>query len=263
MSFSTNLRDFRQEAGLTQEQLAEIVGVTASAIANYENNVSMPRKEILQKLMQALGCDANSLLMEREKEESLSEEDQLRREICKKYGSIADLANDIGIPGSTIYSILQRGISNAGVGIVTKIFGAVGFDVKSIGTGNLRPESFGSAPIGEKISMYRKVAGLTIDELAEKSGVPKSTINKIIAGISKSPTWSNVAAISQALGRNLYDFCDFATPESGDILTDEEKLYIKKIRSLDAHGKAVVDAILSLEAYRMSSTTQQETDGAE
>jgi len=34
--------------------------------------------------------------------------------------------------------------------------------------------------VGELISFYRKQAGMTIDELAVKSGVPKGTLNKII-----------------------------------------------------------------------------------
>ena len=41
--------------------------------------------------------------------------------------------------------------------------------------------------LGELISLYRKQKGMTIDELAEKSGVPKGTINKIIGGITKAP----------------------------------------------------------------------------
>ena len=43
--------------------------------------------------------------------------------------------------------------------------------------------------IGELITLYRKQAGLTIDELSEKANVPKGTLNKIIGGITKAPTW--------------------------------------------------------------------------
>lgn len=61
---------------------------------------------------------------------------------------------------------------------------------------------------GELISLYRKQAGLTIDELAKKSGVPKGTLNKIIGGVTKAPTLDNMKSIARALGKTLADFDD-------------------------------------------------------
>ena len=49
---------------------------------------------------------------------------------------------------------------------------------------------------GELIALYRKQAGMTIDELAEKSGVPKGTLNKIIGGVTKAPTLDNMKVIA-------------------------------------------------------------------
>lgn len=61
---------------------------------------------------------------------------------------------------------------------------------------------------GDLISFYRKQAGMTIDELAEKSGVPKGTLTKIICGITKAPTLDNMKSIARALGKTLADFDD-------------------------------------------------------
>ena len=55
--------------------------------------------------------------------------------------------------------------------------------------------------VGELITIYRKQAGMTIDELVEKSGVPKGTLNKIIGGVTKAPTLDNMKAIAKALGK--------------------------------------------------------------
>lgn len=62
--------------------------------------------------------------------------------------------------------------------------------------------------LGDLVSFYRKQAGLTIDELAEISGVPKGTLNKIIGGVTKAPTLDNMKAIARALGKTLADFDD-------------------------------------------------------
>ena len=60
--------------------------------------------------------------------------------------------------------------------------------------------------IGELITLYRKQAGLTIDELSEKANVPKGTLNKIIGGITKAPTLETMRSIAYALGKKLADF---------------------------------------------------------
>ena len=62
--------------------------------------------------------------------------------------------------------------------------------------------------LGEYVSKYRKEAGFSIDYLAEKSGVPKGTLNKIISGDTRSPTLETVIDIARALGKSLDDFLD-------------------------------------------------------
>lgn len=59
--------------------------------------------------------------------------------------------------------------------------------------------------IGEVISYYRRRCGLTIDELAAKSGVPKGTLNKIMNGVTNSPKIETVQAIARALNVTLAD----------------------------------------------------------
>ncbi|MBR6243904.1 MAG: helix-turn-helix transcriptional regulator, partial [Ruminococcus sp.] len=40
----------------------------------------------------------------------------------------------------------------------------------------------------ELINQLRKERGLSVDELARRSGVPKGTLSKLTAGISTNPT---------------------------------------------------------------------------
>lgn len=67
---------------------------------------------------------------------------------------------------------------------------------------------------GELITLYRNQAGMTIDELVEKSGVPRGTLNKIISGDTKAPALDKMKAIAKALGKTLNDF---ARDEEGDL----------------------------------------------
>lgn len=61
MSIGSRIKERRTELHITQEQLADQIGVTKGAIANYENEVSTPKISLMYKLLDALDCDANYL----------------------------------------------------------------------------------------------------------------------------------------------------------------------------------------------------------
>lgn len=103
---------------------------------------------------------------------------------------------------------------------------------------------------GELISLYRKQAGMTVDELAEKAGIPRGTLTKIIGGTTKAPTLENMKAIARALGKTLADFDNDIEPS--EIFSASELQMIKKYRGLDAHGKRIVNSVLDEETRRMA-----------
>lgn len=61
MSIGSRIKELRIKRGLTQEELARQIGVTKGAVANYENEVSSPKIELMYKLFDVLQCDANYL----------------------------------------------------------------------------------------------------------------------------------------------------------------------------------------------------------
>lgn len=62
MGIGTRIRELRLRAKLTQEGLAARIGVTPSAVGNYERGVSFPKEEVLMALFGALSCTPNELL---------------------------------------------------------------------------------------------------------------------------------------------------------------------------------------------------------
>jgi transcriptional regulator with XRE-family HTH domain len=54
----------RKEKGLKQSELGKLLGVTGSAIGNYENDFSSPKADILYKVFDVLHCDANFLFQD-------------------------------------------------------------------------------------------------------------------------------------------------------------------------------------------------------
>lgn len=64
MSFGTRLKERREALGLKQSDLGKLLGVTGSAIGNYENGYSSPRADILYRAFDVLQCDANYLFQD-------------------------------------------------------------------------------------------------------------------------------------------------------------------------------------------------------
>lgn len=80
----------------------------------------------------------------------------------------------------------------------------------------------------EKINAMRKSIGMSIDELSEKSGIPKGTLSKITAGITKDPGIETVKAIVYAMGFSLNDLDNMTINQRIHILRTEH-LRIKQV----------------------------------
>ncbi len=64
MSIGSRIKERRDELGITQEKLAELLGVSKGAIGNYESEQSYPKIENLTKLLEILKTDANYLFQD-------------------------------------------------------------------------------------------------------------------------------------------------------------------------------------------------------
>ncbi|MBR2256237.1 MAG: helix-turn-helix transcriptional regulator [Blautia sp.] len=86
MALKDRLREARKNAGMSQEQLASMVGIAKSTLSGYERDGREPSMFTLSKIMTALGVDANFLLQDEMRDfqqaEHLSSEE---KEHIKKF----------------------------------------------------------------------------------------------------------------------------------------------------------------------------------
>ncbi len=61
MSFAENFRNARLEANLTQQQVADVLGLDRLAVAHYEMGDSMPNARNLQKICDLFSVKFNDL----------------------------------------------------------------------------------------------------------------------------------------------------------------------------------------------------------
>lgn len=62
MSFAKNLKDKREEKGLTQMELAKLVGIAQPTIAKYENGIQTPNAVTAVQIAKCLGTTAEELV---------------------------------------------------------------------------------------------------------------------------------------------------------------------------------------------------------
>ena len=62
MEIGSIIRSRRAARGFTQEQVAQALGVTATAVSKWERNASLPEITLLPALARLLGTDLNDLL---------------------------------------------------------------------------------------------------------------------------------------------------------------------------------------------------------
>jgi len=95
----------------------------------------------------------------------------------------------------------------------------------------------------EKISEYKKLLGLTNEELSKLSGVPKGTLDKILSGVTKDPKLGTLKALARVFNCTLDDFDDLDGLDNSAPLSNEESFYLKLKRNSFTIGVGLYDTI--------------------
>ena len=112
----------RKEKGYKQEELAEMLGVSAQAVSKWENDISCPDIMTLPNLARRLGCTVDELLTgeEKIKEAVLVPEDE-RKDFNKLVLRIIVNGSDgervrVNLPLPLLKVLLDSGVSVSSVG---------------------------------------------------------------------------------------------------------------------------------------------------
>ena len=107
----------------------------------------------------------------------------------------------------------------------------------------------------EVINERKKQLHLTNEDLARLSGVPKTTIAKLTAGVTADPKLGTLKALARVLGCSLSDFDDEAAPPT--LQQAAEQHFSSRFRKLDSHGRKLVEAVMDLELSRTQSAPER------
>ena len=149
MTLGDKLSKLRRENNYTQEQLAEILGVSRQAISKWESNTAYPETDKLIKLGELYGCSMDYLLKDGENvsefapKSSRSSAFVFEKKSKKSFRGLPLWHINIGY-GRTAKGIVAIGLSAKGIislGLFS--FGIISFGVFALGL-----LAFGSAALG-------------------------------------------------------------------------------------------------------------------
>lgn len=86
----------------------------------------------------------------------------------------------------------------------------------------------------EKINVIKKARGITSAELSQKSGVPLGTLNKILNGETKNPSYEVVSALAHALECSVDMFDDRADSILNNISNEKTATVVRIFEALNS-----------------------------
>lgn len=104
----------------------------------------------------------------------------------------------------------------------------------------------------ECVRRVKEERGITVEQLSRTSGIPVSTLNKLLTGVIGEPKLSTALAIAGALDCTL-DELTGAEHGTRNSLTEEEGQFMRRYRSLDTHGRTLVHLLMDSELSRGES----------
>lgn len=72
----------------------------------------------------------------------------------------------------------------------------------------------------EKLNEIKQSKNYTAKYISEKTGIPKSTVEKIFGGFNKNPTFESLQKIADVFGCGIDDFMEFETEPDSPFYTD-------------------------------------------
>ena len=109
-NFGSRLKALRKKAGLTQEKLADLIGVHETTIRRWENNGDSPRAEDISSIAKALGVSEAELLHDSPGNSGdwtirINVADKFSQEVIDLNGNIQPIAQITATPDGCAFTI--------------------------------------------------------------------------------------------------------------------------------------------------------------
>lgn len=103
-------------------------------------------------------------------------------------------------------------------------------------------------PYSEKLNQMKKDSGMSTQQIADKSGVPSSTITRMLNGQTEEPTFSNIANVVKAMNGSLDELVGLPPKVVTEIKTvnADERIIDLYERSIKAKNRWIMYLFITL-----------------
>lgn len=148
MSFGERIKFRRGELKLTRGELADRLGVSPSAVSNYENGLSFPKEDVILRLFDSLETDPNQLFRDsfREGGQALSGKEQA---LLRKYRELSPLGREtVGSVVEALWAYRQEAGPDPAEGRTIPLY----HTLAAVGRVSAEPgEDFDELPVTERV----------------------------------------------------------------------------------------------------------------
>ena len=90
----SRIRKYREQSGLSQKDLAKLIGVSNSRVSNWEQGINRPDADIIANICRALSVSPSELLDVRLSSDELTEQE---RKVIQAYRTKTELQQAVNI----------------------------------------------------------------------------------------------------------------------------------------------------------------------
>ena len=153
MTLGDKLSKLRKESNYTQEQLADVLGVSRQAISKWESNITYPETDRLIRMSELFNCSLDYLLKDTEETDKNNHTDAQRTFFSKRLRERKSEKTVCGMPlwhiGRNAKGFVAVGLNARGViAVGLKAKGIVSLGMLSIGAVSLGMLSLGLLSLG-------------------------------------------------------------------------------------------------------------------
>lgn len=115
------------------------------------------------------------------------------------------------------------------------------------------------------LKIIMKMKGFTPETLSAKSGVPKSTIDKILSGNTPDPRYNTVKELVNALNLKVDEviyYLDLSADDIKETLSPNDIELLHKYNKLDIHGKEIINLLMEKELQRCTASQDPNLEDA-
>ena len=156
MTLGEKIAKKRKESSITQEQLAEILGVSRQSISKWESDIAYPETDKIVRMSEMFDCSLDYLLKDAIEEEHKENGNSNQKTIIIEVPSIKEKKSEKTVWGMPLWHIAKKargfiaiGVNAKGViAIGCKAQGVISIGILSLGVFSLGTISFGLLALG-------------------------------------------------------------------------------------------------------------------